>query len=64
MPIIFGAAARAAVVRLECPSCGEIQARARAKQGTVYTCRKCGKPIPEPSSDARAPMKPATKTRK
>ncbi len=55
MPIIFGAASRAAVVRLECASCGEIQARARAKKGTVYTCRKCGKPIPEPASSAEAP---------
>lgn len=46
MPIVFGASARAALVRLVCPSCGEIQARAREKKGTVYACRKCGKPIP------------------
>ncbi|CAN5552780.1 hypothetical protein BH09MYX1_BH09MYX1_24110 [soil metagenome] len=53
MPIVFGAGALAGAIRLECPSCGEIQARARAPEGTVYSCRKCGKPIPDPKSKAR-----------
>ena len=44
MPI-FGAASRAAVVRVVCTSCGEVQARARGPQGTTYACRKCGKTI-------------------
>ena len=42
MPNIFGGASRAAIVRVTCPSCGEVQARARGPQGTQYACRKCG----------------------
>jgi transposase-like protein len=42
MPPIFAAASRGAVVRMTCPHCGEIQARARAGDDATYTCRKCG----------------------
>ena len=42
VPNIFGAASRAAVVKLTCPKCGEVQARARGKEDEKYACRKCG----------------------
>lgn len=44
MPI-FGGASAGAVVKLRCPKCGEVQARARAPKGTTYECRKCGHPF-------------------
>ena len=40
--MIFGSAAGAALVRLRCPKCAEVQARSREPEGTVYACRKCG----------------------
>lgn len=58
MTIIFGPSARAALIRLVCPSCGEIQARAREKKGTTYLCRKCGKPIePDATAHKASPRK-------
>lgn len=38
---IFAGASAGAVVRLRCPQCGEVQARARGPKDTVYTCRNC-----------------------
>ena len=40
MPI-FGGASGGAVIKLRCPHCREIQARARGEK--KYTCRKCKK---------------------
>lgn len=40
--VIFGSAAAAALVRLRCPKCGELQARARLPEAATYECRKCG----------------------
>jgi predicted SprT family Zn-dependent metalloprotease len=40
-----GAVARAAIVRLVCPKCGEVQARARRPRGATYPCRKCAAPL-------------------
>jgi ribosomal protein L37AE/L43A len=44
MPI-FASASMGAVVRLTCPRCGEVQARARASESATYECRKCGVPF-------------------
>jgi transposase-like protein len=33
--------AGAALVRLVCPHCGEVQARARKKKTERYACRRC-----------------------
>jgi uncharacterized Zn finger protein len=52
---IFAGASAGAVVKLECPACGEVQARARAPKGTVYECRACGRPIP--TEKPRAPKR-------
>jgi len=38
---IFSGASRGAVLALECPHCGVLQARAREKEGTTYRCRDC-----------------------
>ena len=42
---IFGPGAIGALVLLKCPSCGEVQARARAPKDTRYECRKCHHPF-------------------
>lgn len=39
---VFAGASMGAIVRLLCPKCGEVQARARAPEGTEYECRACG----------------------
>ena len=41
MIVVFGAS-QGAVVKLACPKCGEVQARARQPEGARYTCRRCG----------------------
>jgi len=41
MAWIFGAATAATVVKLACPHCGEVQARARKPKGERYRCRNC-----------------------
>ena len=51
---IFTGAAVGALVGLRCPACGEIQARARAPEGTVYACRKCGHELTREQSRVRA----------
>jgi transposase-like protein len=38
---IFSGASRGAVLELQCPHCGVVQARAREKAGTSYQCREC-----------------------
>ena len=38
---IFVGGAHGALVKLKCPHCGEVQARARKPQGGVYACRRC-----------------------
>ena len=45
MPVIFVPGARAALIRLTCAKCGEVQARAKGPPGTERTCRKCGSPL-------------------
>jgi transposase-like protein len=37
----LGVAASAALIRLACPHCGTVQARARKPKGERYRCRKC-----------------------
>ena len=39
--ILLGPGAVGGLVLLRCPSCGEVQARARAPKDTKYECRKC-----------------------
>ena len=39
---VFTGGSAGVVIELRCPACGEVQARARAPEGTVYACRKCG----------------------
>jgi hypothetical protein len=41
MVLIYGAAAAAALIKLACPHCGEVQARPRKPKGERYRCRKC-----------------------
>lgn len=38
---IFSGASRGAVVRMRCPHCGKVQARARGAKD--YECKACGK---------------------
>ena len=38
---IFGGASRGAILELQCPHCGVVQARAREKAGTTFQCREC-----------------------
>lgn len=45
MPPIFASASVGAIVRMTCPHCGEVQARARASEEATYECRRCGKPF-------------------
>jgi len=40
--MIFSGASAGAVLRLQCPRCSEVQARARAPEDSSYACRKCG----------------------
>ena len=49
--IIFGGGA-GSIVKLRCPKCGEVQARARQPKGATYDCRKCGKPFTREDSAA------------
>lgn len=51
MPI-FGGASRGAVIKLRCPHCREVQARARGSK--KYTCRKCKKPFTREEGEAAA----------
>ncbi len=53
MPI-FGATFRASLVRITCPACHEVQARARAASGHVYQCRRCFAPMRVSERDAPA----------
>jgi transposase-like protein len=39
--VIFGPSAAGALVKLRCPKCGTVQARARGPEGTTYACREC-----------------------
>jgi transposase-like protein len=41
--MIFTPSIAGALIRLVCPHCGEIQARARKPEGRRYACRKCRK---------------------
>jgi transposase-like protein len=43
MPFFIGAMARAALVKLACPHCGKVQARARKPLHERYRCRYCHK---------------------
>jgi len=40
--IVVSGASQGVVVRLQCPKCGEVQARARKPRGARYACRRCG----------------------
>jgi len=40
--MIFAGASAGAVLRLQCPKCSEVQARARVPEPASYACRKCG----------------------
>ena len=40
---IFSGGVLAAMVRLVCPHCREVQVRARKRRRAVYVCRKCRK---------------------
>ncbi|HEU4407038.1 MAG TPA: hypothetical protein VFS43_17350 [Polyangiaceae bacterium] len=53
MPLIFGAAvSSAALIRLVCPRCGEVQARARQPAGARYACRACRHTFAPPAPGA------------
>ena len=39
--VIFGPSAAGALVKLRCPKCGTVQARARGPEETPYACREC-----------------------
>lgn len=53
MPLIFGGAVSSAtLIRLVCPRCGEIQARARQPAGARYACRACHHGFSPPAPDA------------
>jgi transposase-like protein len=41
MLLIFKTALAAALIKLACPHCAEVQARARKARGERYRCRKC-----------------------
>lgn len=43
MAAIFVGGAMGGLVRVVCPHCGEVQARARKPPGGVYACRRCRK---------------------
>lgn len=46
MALLHGISARLAIIELECPSCGERQARARdADPNHRYRCKRCHKLI-------------------
>ncbi|HTQ03970.1 MAG TPA: hypothetical protein VMI54_08935 [Polyangiaceae bacterium] len=53
---LFTGGAQGALVRLRCPSCGEVQARARKPGGgTVkYRCRRCYKLFTREEGEALA----------
>jgi len=40
---IYVGGALGALLRLTCPHCHEVQARARKPRGSVYACRRCHK---------------------
>ena len=48
MPFIFTGGSIGSLIRLECPFCGEVQARAREPEGTLYACRRCHKQFRAP----------------
>ena len=43
MIIVYGSS-HGAVIKLQCPKCGEVQARAR-RPDARYACRRCGEQI-------------------
>lgn len=52
MALLHGISARLAIIELECPSCGERQARARdADPNHRYRCKRCHK-LMDPSAAA------------
>jgi predicted RNA-binding Zn-ribbon protein involved in translation (DUF1610 family) len=59
VPNIFGAASRAAVVKLTCPKCGEVQARALGAEDEAYACRNCGKVFTRSEGERRDEDEPA-----
>ena len=66
--VMFGGSG-GAIIKLRCPACARIQARARARAGTVYQCLECHKPftreegtpapVPERAPRSRASTKKA-----
>ncbi len=44
MIIVYGAS-HGAVIKLQCPKCGEVQARARRDRDARYACRRCGEQL-------------------
>ena len=61
MPNIFGAASRAAVVKLTCPKCGEVQARALGSEDDQYACRNCGNTFTRAEGERREDDRPPQK---
>lgn len=57
MPIIFGGGTAGAILKLQCPKCGEVQARAREPKGTLYECRKCGHSFTREAGSAKPSSK-------
>lgn len=41
MVLLLAGAVVHTVLRLRCPKCGHVQARARVPTGTLYSCREC-----------------------
>ncbi|MFO0665607.1 MAG: hypothetical protein U0174_16750 [Polyangiaceae bacterium] len=51
---IFGAAGRAAILKLECPHCNQTHAYAREAPTIPLSCKGCGKSFTREESEALA----------
>ena len=51
---IFGAGGRAAIMKLECPHCGETAVYAREAPDAKHDCKSCGKAFTRAESEALA----------
>jgi ribosomal protein L37AE/L43A len=62
--VIFGGASAGALIKLRCPKCAHIQARARAVEGSVYSCLKCRATFTREEGTPKVEPQPAPKSRK
>jgi hypothetical protein len=52
---IFGSAVGASLLRLTCPRCGEVQARARKLSREPYDCRRCHERFTREEGEGKKP---------